>query len=194
MSVSDIRLDARTALWTVALDLDLHHAETGWTSQDLLAAAGEGTRRSDVVAALGDWTQSGYVAVVRNVRARRYFRVARRDGTLPPVSDSGGRQTEASPERRLWTAMRQLPQFTARDLVDHSGLGAPIGLREAMTYCSMLATAGYLRVIKRGNTKGRLAVYRLIRNTGPLPPREKRVRAVWDDNESGITYVAGGRS
>ncbi|MDP2064178.1 MAG: hypothetical protein Q8Q63_03405 [Phaeovulum sp.] len=38
----------------------------------------------------------------------------------------------------------------------------------------------------------REAIYRLIRNTGPRPPRERRVRAVWDDNLGELVLLNGG--
>jgi hypothetical protein len=38
----------------------------------------------------------------------------------------------------------------------------------------------------------REAIYRLVRDTGPRPPRERRVRAVWDENLGEYTYISGG--
>ena len=37
----------------------------------------------------------------------------------------------------------------------------------------------------------RAARYRLVRDTGPRAPRERRVRALWDDNERRYAHVPG---
>ena len=67
----------------------------------------------------------------------------------------------------------------------------PVTRDEAQDYCRFLASAGYLKVIRKA-TPTLTPRYKLIKNTGPLPPRERRVRAVYDDNLEQFTYVAGG--
>ena len=68
----------------------------------------------------------------------------------------------------------------------------PVSLKDAHIYCQLLLKAEYLRVQQKAVPGRREASYRLIRNTGPLPPMERRVRAVIDQNEGKVTYLSGG--
>lgn len=93
---------------------------------------------------------------------------------------------EQSPERNMWTAMRLIGAFGARDLALQATTDS-LGVSEdaAARYIRALLAAGYLRVVQQAVPGRRPAVYRLIRNTGPQPPRECRVTAVWDQNLAG---------
>jgi hypothetical protein len=83
----------------------------------------------------------------------------------------------------LWTAMRGLKSFTPTDLAAHSSTASvPVKVDAAQGYCQALLRGGYLRIERPGVPGRREAIYRLIRNTGPFPPRERRVRGIWDDN------------
>ncbi len=93
----------------------------------------------------------------------------------------------------LWTSMRGLKSFTPTDLAAHSTAGAvQVSIEAAQGYCQTLLRAGYLRVERTAIPGRREAIYRLIRMTGPRPPRERRVKAVFDDNLGEIVHVSGG--
>ncbi len=91
----------------------------------------------------------------------------------------------------MWRAIRGLPSFTALDVAAHACTETcPVEERDALDYCQALVRAGYLRVLRKARPGHRPATYKLVRNTGPRPPRERRVRGVWDDNLGEFTHVA----
>ena len=99
-----------------------------------------------------------------------------------------------SPEHNMWTAMRQLKSFSPRELAAHASTeDTPVTLEVAQDYCRALLGAGYLVATRKAVPGKQLAIYRLTRNTGPRPPREKRVRAVVDDNTETVIVIGGGQ-
>lgn len=99
-----------------------------------------------------------------------------------------------SPEQNIWTAMRQLKSFSPRDLAAHATTEeTEVTLEVAQDYCRALLGAGYLAVARKAVPGKTLAIYRLTMNTGPLAPREKRVRAVFDANTEETILIGGGQ-
>lgn len=99
-----------------------------------------------------------------------------------------------TPEQNMWTAMRQLKGFTARDLAAHAATeDAPVSLEVAQDYCRALLGARFLSVTRKAVPGKTQASYRLIRDTGPHAPREKRVRAVIDANTEETIVIGGGQ-
>lgn len=92
---------------------------------------------------------------------------------------------------QLWTAMRGLKKFTPLDLKAHCREDLRVDLAEASAYCQALLRGDYLKVLRTAVPGQRDATYQLVRNTGPKAPREKRVAAVWDPNESAYAFVSG---
>lgn len=142
-------------------------------------------RASDLVRG---WAKAGRVELIgRAERKRLKYRVA----TSGVASLAEGR-TQTS-WGNMWRAMRGLTSFTPLDIATHATTDAvSVSREEAAVYCQMLVRAGYLRVLRKALPGRREASYRLIRNTGPMPPRERRVRAVYDDNLQEYTHLAGG--
>ena len=103
----------------------------------------------------------------------------------PPADRSTAQQAQ------LWRAARGLKVFTPTDLVAHCTPEVAAGRDEASLYCQSLLRAGYLTVVQTAIPGRRDARYRLVRDSGPLAPRERRVRAVWDENLGELVYVAG---
>lgn len=90
----------------------------------------------------------------------------------------------------LWRVMRGLASFTPTDLAAHASTDSVrVSRADAAAYAQTLVRAGYLRVLRKAVPERREAVYKLIRNTGPRPPRERRVRAIWDDNLGQFTHL-----
>lgn len=130
---------------------------------------------------------------------RKVFRVTDIGRALrqpPQRSRSDGSPIrEATVQGNLWRSMRGLRSFTPLDLAVHSCTEAvPVDEPAAQAYCQALARAGYLRVERKAIPGRRPAIYRLIRDTGPQPPSERRVRAIWDANLGRITHVDGVRA
>jgi hypothetical protein len=99
-----------------------------------------------------------------------------------------------SPEQNIWTAMRQLKAFSPRELAAHASTeDTSVTLEVAQDYCRTLLGADYLVVVRKAVPGKQLAIYRLTRNTGPRAPREKRVRAVVDDNTEQTILIGGGQ-
>jgi len=94
-------------------------------------------------------------------------------------------------EENLWTSMRGLRIFTPTDLAAHSSTDLVIVLKaDAHAYCRLLLAGGYLKVERKAApARAQEAIYRLIRNTGPRPPRAVRVSAVVDDNTDMVTLL-----
>jgi hypothetical protein len=95
----------------------------------------------------------------------------------------------------MWTAMRQMRGgFTPRDLAAHATTEETlVTLETAQDYCRSLLGAGYLGVARKAVPGKTEAIYRLIKNTGPRAPREKRVRAVIDANTEQTILIGGGQ-
>ncbi len=93
-------------------------------------------------------------------------------------------------EDQLWTAMRGLKAaFSPTQLAGHCAM--PVSPAEARAYCRFLMDAGYLTCVRKAIADRSEAFYRLVRNTGPLAPRKRRVEAVADLNEGTIRLVGG---
>lgn len=94
--------------------------------------------------------------------------------------------------QNLWSSMTGLKSFTPTDLAAHSTTDTvQVSVEAAQGYCQVLLRAGYLKVERTAIPGRREAIYRLIRRTGPRPPRERRVRAVFDDNLGEMVHVCG---
>jgi hypothetical protein len=94
-------------------------------------------------------------------------------------------------EFQMWTAMRGLVEFGPVALASHCDASFRVEDREASEYCQALLRGGYLKVKQSAVPGIREAAYRLVRDTGPRAPRERRVTAIWDPNEAAYAYVSG---
>lgn len=99
----------------------------------------------------------------------------RRDGT--PVTQGGGTEN-------MWRSIYMLREFTHEDIAQHATTSdVTVSPETARAYIGFLMRCGYLKVLRKAQPiKGRLAQYRLIRNTGPLPPQVQRVKRIYDPN------------
>ena len=108
---------------------------------------------------------------------------------LPPKNQ----RESGTKHGNLWRSITSLKAFCPTDLMAMSCTDlVPVSLDDARAYCQLLLKAEYLRVTQKAIPGKREASYRLVRNTGPLPPLERRVRAVIDQNEGKISYLTGG--
>lgn len=101
----------------------------------------------------------------------------------PRLNRSGKPVTQGAGIENMWRSMRMLTQFSFRDVVAHSTNDVvTVSEATAKSYCSMLLRCGYLRVVQKADRRGRAAIYRLIRNSGPQPPMIQRVKVIYDPN------------
>jgi hypothetical protein len=102
----------------------------------------------------------------------------------------------ASDEGAIWTAIRHQKKFRPVDLFAALSPARPdITQGDILSYCRVLRTSGYLRASARTRSRKMCPETSLIltRNTGPLPPQQKRMTVVIDSNEDKIIYASGGR-
>lgn len=99
----------------------------------------------------------------------------------------GCRQTD---EGAIWQVMRMLKTFTVSDIVMAIADSREISRSKIQSYCTMLTRTEYLRALRKARG-GSDARYRLIRDSGPLPPVRKRTQVIIDQNEDRVVYVAG---
>jgi hypothetical protein len=103
----------------------------------------------------------------------------RLDKTGKPVTQGLGRE-------QMWRAMKMLSgagDFDYRDLAITARTDVvPVAEETAEDYVKYLAKAGYLALTHAASNAGRLARYRLVRNTGARPPVVTRLRTVFDPN------------
>lgn len=111
----------------------------------------------------------------------------------PRYNRQGKPVTQGRGVENMWRSMRLLEQFTSRDIAVHSNTpDVQVSEETAKSYCTMLMRCGYLRVVQKARPSvGQLAIYRLIRNTGPLPPQVQRIKQVFDPN-TGDSHGPGG--
>lgn len=156
-------------------------------------AADVGYSQEAIRLLMKQWEAAG---VVENLgkqppKNRTVFRII--PGKTPPEMARAGLRSLENPHRNMWTAMRGLKTFQPLDVAAHATTEAvQISEAEASDYCRLLTRAGYLKPVRKAVPGRASAVYRLIKDTGPKPPRERRVRAVYDDNLGAFAHIPGG--
>jgi hypothetical protein len=97
-----------------------------------------------------------------------------------PAAEIRVTPTPGDAYEQMWTFMRKTGGFSPVDLV--AMCSVPVTQEEAASYCRMLLTAGYLKVVQKAAPPHRPAIYRLINATGIRPPRARRIACVVDPN------------
>lgn len=143
--------------------------------------------------ALARWEAAGKVHLARSEGMKRIYRPTEHDVSAVERHAAELRgQRKPTPQDNLWRSMRMLREFTPIDLVAVSSIpGCEVDEKKAIEFCRTCLKGGYLRVVQKARPGRRPARYRLIRDTGPKPPRHVRLTAVWDDNEGRLVHVPG---
>lgn len=92
----------------------------------------------------------------------------------------------------MWRSMKLSGRFTFLDIQMLSSTEeAPVSEKDVADFVRYLHRAGYVK--KAPNPRAALSprLYRLIKYTGPRPPTEKRVLAVFDPNQNRLSHVGG---
>ncbi len=136
---------------------------------------------------------AGGIVGKEDIEGGPFYRLLRDTGYHAPRLKADGTPVKAGGStQNLWNSMRRLKQFSARDLAAHSTTShVEVPENHAKVYCSHLLAAGYLKVVQKAAPPKRAAIYRLIRDTGPVPPKTQRIHQVYDPN-TGETHATGG--
>jgi hypothetical protein len=99
--------------------------------------------------------------------------------------------TGRTAEDNMWTSIRKLRSFTPAEVAAHSTTETVSVTRDqAALYCRALLGADYLTVTRKAAPlMKREPIYRLVTETGPLPPVIARVRALRDPNTGQIIVL-----
>lgn len=192
MAWTEKTLSENKAIWATALRL----GEFSYAS--LAVEAGIPIPRT--MALVKGWAKTRLVEFSHIVgRGRHVFKLtpAARQVDLP--ANLVVLEPAASADENMWRSARMLRSFGAHDLAIHSTTPSVTVTDEAaQKFCHVLLKGGYLKVLRKANFKraGKSmvrthAIYQLVRNTGPMPPVERRVVAVWDPNLGEYVQVAG---
>jgi len=112
----------------------------------------------------------------------------------PRLNPMGGPVKTGTGVENMWRSMRMMSHFTSREIAAHSTTDiVDVTEQTAKSYCSALLRAGYLRVVRKAVPKKSQAIYRLIRNSGPNPPKIQRTKQVFDPNTK-TAYPVGSAS
>ena len=171
--------------WSVIRDLTATDRERLIHPADVLAQT-QGTDLSTVRGFFRKLVDAGYLADVAG-DGQHGYRVVRRATRSPHLAAGGS--VVASGQSQMWTAIRALATFSARELVVAASTEErAITLETAKSYIKHLNAAGYLKIEQAARPPHRPAIYRLIprANTGPLAPRILRAKLVYDANRQTI--------
>lgn len=108
----------------------------------------------------------------------------------PRVRKDGSKVTQGIGNEQMWRSMKMLGSFCKQDLVATSTEEHPVTSETAKTYISYLLKAEYLAVVREASP-GVAGRYRLINNTGNLPPKIQRVKQVFDPNLGEVVWPKG---
>lgn len=172
--------------WSIIRELDT----TGpWSVPDV--DRGSNVDKSSIADYVRRLVRGGYARQVDEVRSPsgpiKRYRLTKRPGIAPSLRRDGT-PVPLPAQQRMWTAIRSMRQFTAREVAFAASVEqAAVPVDVAKRYFGYLDTAGYLATVNPG-APGRGAVYRLkpAMNTGPLAPSILRVKLVWDPNRAEI--------
>ena len=173
------------AAWTVAEELG------EFTRQELMTMTGASTNQAlDMV---HRWLRKERIHLARKTATGRHvYATGPRGGDGDAHREVVEAEASTDPRRNMWRAMQLLDHFSPIDLAAVSNLEvAPVSERDAQQFCQSLLRGEYLRVVEKAKPGHKPAVYRLVRRTGPKPPVERRVAALFDENLGELTYVAG---
>ncbi|MEO0861109.1 MAG: hypothetical protein AAFY65_10865 [Pseudomonadota bacterium] len=155
---------------------------------------GVGRAAATVQPWLVEWTRQGHLLQI-GTGPRATFEMkgpARRLRQTPDPAPTGELDCADNAEiiQHLWNAARAMRSgWTADNLRSHSPLAAQITDETLRGFVNLLQRSGYAKRIARGHPGRRADLYRLIRDTGPLPPQERRVRLTYDPNLREVTHL-----
>lgn len=155
---------------------------------------------ADVAAAcqVSSWKLTNYL---RKLRRQKIVKPCGREGATHFYTIFDGKDVQAFAAKKrgvkegaIWQAIRMLGVFTSDELrTALISIPEQITAEQIQAYCTTLAQAKYLIVLERAKPGKRPARYRLVKNTGPLPPVKRKLTVVVDGNEDRIVHAQGER-
>lgn len=151
--------------------------------------------------AVGDYIEcllaGGYIRLVKgqaqDARAKftsKQFQVVKMAAFTPQLNAAGQPIKPHLGVLAMWRCMKIRKTFNAQTVATDSSQGSvSCTVATAKAYCGALERTGFLVIVKPASNAGQLATYRLVRDTGPLPPAITRVKAVYDRN-TGELHIA----
>ncbi|MEP1522095.1 hypothetical protein [Ascidiaceihabitans sp.] len=93
----------------------------------------------------------------------------------------------------VWAAIRLTKEFVVTDLLAGIVVSRPEITESFISdYCELLRNAGHLVFARKAMPEsGRMPVYRLVKNTGPIPPEPKHTTVLVDHNLNKVVHVEG---
>ncbi|HAS88149.1 MAG TPA: hypothetical protein DCS48_02435 [Desulfovibrio sp.] len=169
--------------WAVMVGLDRSGEFTG-----RMVLGKTNTTKTTLYEYMRRLVKAGFLKVTREEKingpiARKYYRIAKRSRFAPRIAKDG--KVFPPPKRdHMWRAMRMNGEFTAATLMVWASTDeVDIKLDDSKDYIKHLYKAGYLKLIGKVHNTYK---YRLIKNTGPLPPQVQKIKQVWDPNEKKV--------
>lgn len=168
--------------WTAMRDLTKRNG--GFTWREIYIQSNEVGRdaaRRYVVAC----AKAGHIKQIGLLSREKVYAVTRQTAKAPMIvmrdGDPGARGLH---RQHIWTAMRTLTQFTAREIAAAASTDdVRINVKTVERYIHQLRTAGLIVYVQNAGKRG-TSVYRLkpSANTGPKAPRILEARFVYDCN------------
>ena len=174
--------------WAVIRELD----KAGeWTAGEVVARSKDHAENvHDFLTRLEKGGLAERVEPARRLRSSRNpqrYRLISKPAATPRLRRDGT-QAPPSAQQQLWTAMRQLGQFSYPELIMAASTDELIiGELTGRTYIKRLVAVGYLTAVVPGGPK-KPAVWKLRpgMNTGPKAPRILRAHIVFDPNRDAV--------
>jgi len=167
---NQFRSDMEASAWRSAQTLRQIH----WS--DLLAF---GVVRSTAKKFVNRWADAGLITRIPTDDSRKvYVRI-----DLSPTAPAPSPAYDDSAEGNMWRSMRGLKVFSATDIAAHSNAGGvEVSVAQARAYCRLLVQSDHLRVQQTAIGGKRDAKFKLINNTGPVAPKPRKIKGVFDPN------------
>ena len=171
------RSDMEASAWRAAQSLKQIH----WS--DLLAF---GIVRSTAKKFVNRWADAGLITRVETDDSRKVY--VRTD--LAPTTPAALPSYDDSAEGNMWRSMRGLRVFSATDIAAHSNAGGvEVSVAQARAYCRLLVQSDHLRVQQTAISGKREAKFKLINNSGPVAPKPRKVKGVFDPNTANFVSL-----
>lgn len=179
---------AREAIIQAALNRIMEHPERTFTYQQV--AADNRVPVETATSIVRGWQREGVVIVAAEARTEgQQHKLFKVNPQYKPTEEPKGRTSL----HNMWQAMRGLKAFSVQDIAVWGTTEAvQVSLDAARSFASALLQAGYLRVERKAMPGKHDAIYRLVKNTGPIPPMVRRVEAVVDLNTGATILIGGG--
>ncbi|NIZ13932.1 hypothetical protein [Phaeobacter sp. HF9A] len=165
------RSDMEASVWRAAKGLTRIH----WS--DLLAF---GVVRSTAKTFVARWEKAGLLTLIETDDSRKVYVHADMAGEAMAAVEPS---YDDSAEGNMWRSMRGLREFSATDIAAHSNAGGvEVTVAKARAYCRLLVQSQHLTVRQSAIRGKREPRFKLVNNTGPVAPKPRSVKGVFDAN------------